>query len=1230
MASWNKEYMSVSGVFTGSGDADFELYINNLDTLVWKYRENGVWSSTTSPAGHVTTANWDLNTNIALGSTGISVKLTRTTKGSYNTGDKWTWTEYAILQLSTDSTDALDTLAIIERSDKRDLIALGSSSGTVAVVEDFEGANPTVVANPNINIGSSTSIDICHKNKELFIAGGKGKSPKFLGYTKNIGFDGVSSDFSLVEDNAYEQIDSESFDAKAMNDFVFLRGFGTSQGAGTLCVGIEYGNNQLFIWNKADSKVYTFQLQGDAIRIRPDVSKNETISGEYVVNGVAVLTTGQNGDYINAIECWSIPCDGNLDGQGANLDRTIDVAKPTANQSIETFTDFLIVSSHFDRASASAQFDIIMSASLTGSDKIGSACVFKTENFDTASTISSAPFNISPSLDYSDYGAGGTRFVSRKKNINFRWVADPNSQDSELIREEIGTSYSTIGGVDAKLDYIQDICLSFAGYGSNGLDPVIHFTARIKNHENKATTGNVYNAGGWNWQFPFFQTYSNQWIHYEFGPFWEDSSGEFLMVKWITFVIPVSATTPTKGAKLLHLMDYNNQPHFFSSYSGSSGFTANIAQNMVDNYAWPPDTNPNYCKDGLSGVKCQWIGDKDDNGVRFGLTVTFPYTVNNTYSRVFTFKTPYSTGSDHLWNEDGIWIYPNQSSNTYAVITSGDLSAETRPTLYVSRLDSTTTVDSRRWQIGETDYGMTITTVGTSNSAVIGVDASHKMMIMAGVEGNFTGGKISEYSLNASDNSIKTNLLANTDGWITLGTPVPNAAINWSGGATKKIFYRVSLVYDGYQESTLLTVQQSYYNATSFVDGFTMLITLSESWVPPDRVASISVYRADDTADVDSPAGLYRFVEEVPLVAFSEDSTSGDYTYSVRDDGSTQGSYGALNGIAETLTSLYLEYTVCASLNGYMFAGNCRHPKFDSAENYIFRSQPGKFSTFDWSKDFAQLDFIPKAIAGFMGKLYIFGDSKTSILNPETLIIEDEIDGVGCVGPKALKITPTGIYWFDQNNIYSANPQIKKLGTTILKQEEFGWAGLTFDEKSSAVSGYDSNRHNFLVYFTKGGDNRVWSYSITTNRWDLWETDYRVYDTVQSNDGHAILLMDNGRITKHLGGDNKRDWEWVSKKLSLGAGTVIKKIKSLKIDSTTRTGVGLTYKTNDNNTAWQSGTDNSARYFNVSTEGLAKKVATNDSKVRWVQAKITGENDQSASNVLVKSLAVVYKPKRPK
>ena len=61
---------------------------------------------------------------------------------------------------------------------------------------------------------------------------------------------------------------------------------------------------------------------------------------------------------------------------------------------------------------------------------------------------------------------------------------------------------------------------------------------------------------------------------------------------------------------------------------------------------------------------------------------------------------------------------------------------------------------------------------------------------------------------------------------------------------------------------------------------------------------------------------------------------------------------------------------------------------------------------------------IPTAIAGYEGKLIVWDEQKTLIINPESLEIEDVLHGVGCVSHATWEATDFGLFWADANYAY--------------------------------------------------------------------------------------------------------------------------------------------------------------------------------------------------------------------
>ena len=212
--------------------------------------------------------------------------------------------------------------------------------------------------------------------------------------------------------------------------------------------------------------------------------------------------------------------------------------------------------------------------------------------------------------------------------------------------------------------------------------------------------------------------------------------------------------------------------------------------------------------------------------------------------------------------------------------------------------------------------------------------------------------------------------------------------------------------------------------------------------------------------------------------------------------------------------------------------------------------------------------------------------------------------------------------------IYLSTPQINNIGDTILNVDDYGWLNLTNEEKDDVRFGYDARRKAVLVFFTKGSDHLCWAYSLGKQRWDLWQTDRKVIDTLLTKDGYTILLLDNNKIQKYLHRTSERaDWEWHSKKLGMGDTMVDKKVRNIKVEGSDRTNISLQYKVPENYSAWQSGTDISSK-FSGSTNSAIKLANVDNGKLHWIKVKIAGSN--TGRDVRAKAASVIYKPKRPK
>ena len=374
----------------------------------------------------------------------------------------------------------------------------------------------------------------------------------------------------------------------------------------------------------------------------------------------------------------------------------------------------------------------------------------------------------------------------------------------------------------------------------------------------------------------------------------------------------------------------------------------------------------------------------------------------------------------------------------------------------------------------------------------------------------------------------------------------------------QNIKYKVSLLYDGYQESPLSSF---FYDKTMTADrsSHDVTVNIDENFTFNPRVTHIVVYRKNTDSD------LYRLVKEVPLDSKVWINEDGVNKFTFRDS-KRFASYAALTGINEERETFSLNYALSAQINDELFVGLAWHKDAeDDTKKYIYKSKPGNFSQFDYKNDFLVLPNIPTALASFNGKIYAFDRNNTYVINPQQMFIEDTFEGVGCLSQDAFVVTEFGMCFADVNNIYLHNGSIAKpIGNNILDVSTFegyklGWQkAVEHSEETVGVDPfifYDGPTNSFVCFVHGACDHtcdntvsRAWVYNISRNRWDYWEAPL-VKKAIQGMDGD-ILISDGNLIYNYKNNTTLRDWKWLSKKLSLTKQTNTKRMSRIKLQGT--------------------------------------------------------------------------------
>lgn len=434
-----------------------------------------------------------------------------------------------------------------------------------------------------------------------------------------------------------------------------------------------------------------------------------------------------------------------------------------------------------------------------------------------------------------------------------------------------------------------------------------------------------------------------------------------------------------------------------------------------------------------------------------------------------------------------------------------------------------------------------------------------------------------------------------------------------SGGTLdsgKTYYYKASFIYDGYQESPLthqLLLEHDPGSGTTAK--VKIVIDFKGINVLPKRVSHLNIYVAESDDAADEPEGFYRLLEHIPLDfgwATKADTTANtvfNSTYRQKefmDIGKRTGpSYEAETGISEVVQDTMPNYTLSTQLNNQQFVADCYHPDLHTVPNYMFKSKSYNFDQFDWSVDLLRLPTKPTALASFNGRIYAFGENNTYRIEPQNFYIEDTFEGVGCVGPDAVVVTEYGMCFADNNNIYLHNGgQPVPIGDSILRGDDKSWQNRDKTWSSKVI--FDAARNSFVVMFKYSGNYYSWVFNVARRRWDLWE----IFGTTEplgtlTGKNGEMFISDGTNLKHYLGHTStRRNWDWYSKKLTMGTDTQTKVFKRTRVAGNTGDCID-TFVSSEGTPSNSGATDG--------TTGYIYTLSGPNSRAKWIQYKITAE-----------------------
>ena len=446
------------------------------------------------------------------------------------------------------------------------------------------------------------------------------------------------------------------------------------------------------------------------------------------------------------------------------------------------------------------------------------------------------------------------------------------------------------------------------------------------------------------------------------------------------------------------------------------------------------------------------------------------------------------------------------------------------------------------------------------------------------------------------------------------------------------VFYNMSFLYDGYQEGPLMASPVTFGPLSAAQDYIDIEIKIRNN---NPRITHVQIYRKFQKAE------KWRLVKSIAL--------DTDWTTSNPDLGLPTGSadmkmvssldleakdynrpgisYEALTGMPETLRDTMVHYAESEPSGNYLFIANCRHSKLPDASRMIFRSQPGKFSIFNWAQDFLGMPENIHTLKSFNNRLFAFSNKAMYRIDPFNMVMEADFQGMGISDRRAV-ISMDGImYIANKNGVYIyAGTKVKKISQTI----DDKWAKLYEDYPSVKIMlAIDKKYNSILCLFDNAGSNsvdlaptEVLSFTPDKRKWDIWELPARIKAQCINEDNELMVCASAANVvgfneagnpidsedalidspfslyTMHTG-EGVKALEWETKELTFGEDNRRKKFKTVKLigQDITLAGVSIDgiYKDYNNIASVDNSgsSDNAYTSWKIQDDGDFKRVGKN-------------------------------------
>lgn len=399
------------------------------------------------------------------------------------------------------------------------------------------------------------------------------------------------------------------------------------------------------------------------------------------------------------------------------------------------------------------------------------------------------------------------------------------------------------------------------------------------------------------------------------------------------------------------------------------------------------------------------------------------------------------------------------------------------------------------------------------------------------------------------------------------------------------VMYNISLLFDGYQEGPLLNtpVTYEYDEEREFglpttgakLDSVDIDVMVENSNA---RVTHVQLYKKKDALDE------WRLIGSKPIDNdWIETGVEGAYEmrgamrFTFNDSLDTQGiSYSSLTGIPETLDKTILNYEESAQAGDYLFVTRADVEGMADAHKLIFRSQPGKYSIYNWPQDYVGIDEIPITMLGVQNRLYVWSTKAMYVIDPFNLIVEDRIPGKGVNSRDAVINYNNVVVFANETGIYAFEGKVVDLSMSI--KDEWTKLVKSIGNAFKIRIAHNPKHDSIMVFFDNAGTasmdkvpTDVYVYTAKNKRWDKWQFPSKIKSVTTSENNTCLICAESEEVKSYSEqgepldsegnfidkyayslyeihqGDHKLPIEFRTKRFTMQNDSRLKKFKKLKL-----------------------------------------------------------------------------------